>query len=150
MNKRLIGVSIIFLIAVLAMGSASAVSHDFDGQFSMNIPKGTTFQKEDMSNGEEGINILYMNDELMVEYFDSVSFSEESSKYFYQTTFEMANSDLDQCYETQEGNVTLLQPVTSDGQHFPMAFVESGHKMVIVIGEDASSIKKMAESVVFE
>ena len=153
MNKRFIGIFVIFFVAVLAMGSVSAANHDFDGYFSMDIPKGTTFEKEDMSTNEGGvkmIDVVYMNDDLMVEYSDNPAFSNESSVYVYQTTFELVNYDLTQCYETQDGNVTLLKPKVVDDEHFPMAFVGDGNKIVMVAGKDSDSIKKMAKSVEFE
>jgi len=71
MNKRFIGMFVIFFVAVLAMGSVSAVNHDFDDYFSMDIPKGTTFEKEDMSVNEGGVkmtDVVYFNDDLMVEF----------------------------------------------------------------------------------
>lgn len=57
MNKRFIGIFVIFFVAVLAMGSVSEVNHDFNGYFSMNIPKGTAFEKEDMSTNEGGVKM---------------------------------------------------------------------------------------------
>lgn len=83
-----------------------------------------------------------MNDDLMVEYTDNPSFTNESYSYVYQATFEMVNYDLTQCYETQGGNVTLLKPKVVDDEHFPMAFVGDGSKIVMVMGKDSDSIKK--------
>jgi len=153
MNKRFIGMFVIFFVAVLAMGFVSAVNHDFDDYFSMDIPKGTTFEKEDMSVNEGGVkmtDVVYFNDDLMVEYSDNPSFTNESANYVYQASFELLYNDLTQCYETQDGNVTVLKPKVVDDEHLPMAFVGDGSKIVMVMGKDSDSIKKMVKSVVFE
>ena len=114
MNKKWIYLFIIFLTAVLAMGSVGAAKledHNFNDYFSMKIPKDVHFEKQDDSTHENGldmISISYMSDDLVITYIDSPMISENSAEFFYQTTFESIMSDLDECYESQEGNLTIL------------------------------------------
>ena len=155
MDKKWICLFIIFFAAVMAVGSVNAAdleNHDFKGYFSMKIPKNTHFEKEDDSSHENGLDMVYlsyMNENLVIIYMDTPVYTENSSVFFYQTFFESTFPDLDKCYETQEGNLTILEPKKINDEHFPMVGVSSGSEIVIIMGKDLDLIKEMGESVDF-
>ncbi len=59
-------------------------------------------------------------------------------------------SDLDECYEYQEGNLTILEPKKIDDNHFPVVATGSGGEVVVIAGKDLDLIKKMGNSVDFK
>ena len=155
MNKKVIMVLIIFFAVFLAIGSVSAanmVNKNFDG-FSMDVPKNADFKKETNSSAKEDFqmdSVMYVSEDLFIMYFDSPMFSQNSSSYFSQLMFEMMNVDLDKCYETQEGNMTILEPTQSDDNHFPVVSVHEGNRMVVISGVDLKLVKEMGKSVEFK
>ena len=88
MNKKVIGLFIIFFAAVLAMGSVGAANlktNDFDGYFSMKVPKGVNFQKQANSTDDSGFNadtLSYLSEDLGIMYMDSSMISENMSTFF--------------------------------------------------------------------
>ncbi|WP_405315348.1 hypothetical protein [Methanobrevibacter sp.] len=156
MDRKWICLFIIFFVAVLAMGSVDAVElkdHNFKDYFSMKIPKNGHFQKQDNSYHENGLDIVYLvygNDDLAIAYMDMPFYSENSSKFSYQAMFESAMPDLDECYESQEGNLTILEPKKIDDTHLAMVGTSSGSEYVIIMGKDLDLIKKMGKSVDFK
>lgn len=155
MDKKWICLFIIFLAAILAVGSVNAAdleNHDFKGYFSMKIPKNVHFDKQDDSTHEGGIDTIiltYVSDDLVIMYMDTPIYTENSSVFFYQTFFESICPDLDKCYESQEGNLTILEPKKINDEHLPMVGTSSGSEMVIITGKDLDLIKEMGESVDF-
>lgn len=155
MDKKWIMLFIIFLVSILAIGSVSAVNfsnRDFDGYFSMNVPKDVKLQKNVTIN-ESGINEVsasYGNENLAIFYMDSFMFSESSSKYFYQTFFESINMGLTECYETQDGNLTILEPKTHNNLELSLVGTCSGNKTIILLGDDVNLLKQMGNSIKFK
>lgn len=156
MNKKFIGLFVIFLVAILAMGSVGAANlktNDFDGYFSMKIPKDVNFQKQSDSINESGFNmdmLTYASEELAIIYMDAPVLSENSSVFLYQTMFESMYPDLDECYESQEGNLTILEPKTIDEAHMPIVGSSSGSQLVMIVGKDLDLITEMGESIKFD
>lgn len=156
MNKKFIGLFVIFLVAILAMGSVGAANlktNDFDGYFSMKIPKDVNFQKQSDSINESGFNmdmLTYASEELAIIYMDAPVLSENMSTFFYQTMFESMYPDLDECYESQEGNLTILEPKTIDEAHMPIVGSSSGSQLVMIVGKDLDLITEMGESIKFD
>lgn len=156
MNNKWIILFIVFLVSLLAIGSVSAANftnRDFDGYFSMKVPTGSTFEKESNITNESGFNIVdlaYMNDNLAIFYFDDPAYSENSSACFYQMMFETMNPDLAECYESQEGNLTILEPVAKNDMNFPLVGTSQGNKIIIVMGDDVNLIKQMGTSIKFK
>lgn len=154
MNKNVILLFAIFLVTVLAMGTVSAVNlenHDFDGYFSMDVPKDITFEKEDASideNDFEASMITYMSNNLAIMYTDTLV-SENSSYYLYQEAFQSANPDLTKCYESQEDNLRILEPTSSDDFHFALVGTSSGNKIVMIMGNDVNLLKEIGHSIEF-
>ena len=156
MNNKVIGLFIIILVAALTIGNINAAdfeNHNFDNYFSMKIPKDMSFEKEDTSISYESyksITISYFSEDLMIEYIDSPTFSENSSAYIYQTLFESANDDLKECYETQYNGTIILETTQDDGDHISLAGISSGHKMVIIGSTDSYLVKQLARTVKLE
>ena len=96
------------------------------------------------------ISLSYVSQDLVIVYEDTPIFSENSSKFIYQTLFESMYPDLDECYEYQEGNLTILEPKKIDDTHVPLAGTTSGSEYVIIMGKDLDLIKKMGKSVDFK
>lgn len=154
MNNKVMCLFTIFLAVIITMGVASATdleSHDFDDYFSMDVPQGTTFQKEDSSINDEFKmdSVGYMSDSLGVFYIDTQFFLEYTSYSLYQMMFENINVDLTKCYESQEGNLRILEPTTNDGVHFSLVGTSSGNKMVVLMGNDVSLLKEMGHTIEF-
>ena len=156
MNRKWICLFIIFFAAVLAMGSVDAVelkNHNFKDYFSMKIPKNAHFQKQNMSYHEDGLDVVYLvygNENLAIMYKDAPIYTENSSKFLYQNMFQYVMPDLDECYEYQEGNLTILEPKKIDDMHVPIVGVSCGNESVIIVGKDLDLIKKMGKSVDFK
>ena len=156
MDRKWICLFIIFFAAVLAMGSVDAAElkdHNFKDYFSMKIPKNAHFQKQNDSSHENGLDMIslsYISQDLVIFYENATLLSENSSKFLYQSMFESSMPDLDECYEYQEGNLTILEPKKIDDTHFPLVGTTSGSEYVIIMGKDLDLIKKMGKSVDFK
>ena len=59
-------------------------------------------------------------------------------------------SDLDECYEYQEGNLTILKPKKINDMHPVLVGTSSGNESVILMGKDLDLIKKMGKSIDFK
>jgi len=155
MNRKFLGLCIIFLVAVLTMGAVGATNlerHDFDGYFSMDVPEGAAFEKQNSSTYENGIkidSISYMSDSMVIFYMATPLLSEYSSYSLYQTMFESVNSDLTQCYESQEDNLRILEPTANDTVHFALVGTSSGNKTVLLMGNDVALLKEMGHTIRF-
>ena len=156
MDRKWICLFIIFLATILAMGSVNAAElkdHNFKDYFSMKIPKNVHFQKNDDSRHENGLDLVsleYISKDLLIIYKDAPIYTENSSEFLYQTMFENVMPDLDECYEYQEGNLTILEPKKIDDRHVPIVGVSCGNESVIIVGKDLDLIKKMGKSVDFK
>lgn len=156
MNKKFLLIILICLTLALTLGSVSAAeftNHQFGNDFSMKIEKGTHFEKNstklDLFEMESKMTV-YMNEKLVIAYTDSPIFAGNSSSLFYQYMFEQTNPDLSQCYETQDDDLTILQPVKQDKTHVNLVGVSSGNKTVMIIGQDINDLKTMGKSVKFD
>ena len=146
----------IFFVAILAMGSINAVDlshHNFDNYFSMKVPKDLDFEKEDNSIYEDGfdaIQISYVADDLVIFFSDSMMYSEDNAAYFYQAMFQSMHPDSVKCYESQEGNLRILEPTANDEIQFSVVGLNEGNKFIILAGEDVDLLKEMGRSVNFK
>ena len=156
MDKKWIILFVIFFVSLLAIGNVGAANlsnRDFDGYFSMKVPKGVNFQKQANSTDDSGFNadtLSYLSEDLGIMYMDAPMISENMSTFFYQSLFESMYPDLDECYETQDGNLTILKPKTIDDTHMPIVGSCSGTKLVMIFGKDLDLIKEMGESIKFK
>lgn len=156
MDKKWILVLSVLFVSLLAIGSVNAanlVDRDFDGFFSMEVPKGTTFQKDINNTSENNLtNVFagYTNENMGIIYSDSFVFSENSSRFSYQGMFEAMNPDSTKCYESQDGDLTILEPTVTGDLNIPLVCKSSGNKMIIIFGKDLDTLKKMGHSVKFK
>lgn len=155
MNKKIICLFIVFLVACLTISNVSAtnlVEKNMDGYFSIKVPKGADFEVENGSVTENGIemtSIGYISDNLGIVYMDVPLLNENVTPIFLQSLFEEVYPDSTEYYESQEGNLTILEPITMDSEHLPMVGVSSGNKTIILMGDDLNLLKEMAYSVKF-
>lgn len=146
--KRWIGLLVIGVILFSTIGNISAVNlvdRDFDG-FTMKVPKWTHFQKDVNETDENGFDfksVTYMGDNLFIIYFSAPMLSENSTSWFSQGMFQEMYSDLSKCYESHECNLTILEPVKTDNQHYPMVYLTKGNEYIVIVGENTSTIKEM-------
>ena len=156
MNKKLIGIVAIFFVAILAMGTINAVDlshHNFDNYFSMKVPKGVDFEKEDNSiydDGFDAIQISYFADDFVLFYSDSIMYSEDNAAYFYQAMFQATHPDSVKCYESQDGDLRILEPTKNDEIQFSLVGLNEGNKFLVIAGEDVDLLKEMGRSVNFK
>ena len=145
--------SIMHIFLTISSVSADEMNYqDFDGYFSMKAPNNIHFEKEINKTTENGIDQLfasYMSENVVVMYINSLAFSNESAVFFYQSFFEQMNPGSMECYESQEDNLTILEPVTNDGSGISLAGMSSGNQVLVVAGDDSNVIKAMARTAKF-
>ncbi|WP_407424057.1 DNA adenine methylase [Methanobrevibacter sp.] len=123
MNKKWI-ILILLCVSFFAIGSVGAANlenYDFDGYFTMNVPGDVSFEKEINDTSENGfdmVNAAYMSENIVIFYMDSPTLSDNSSVFIYQRMFEQLNPGSDKCYESQEGNLTILESTSGGGALF--------------------------------
>lgn len=151
MDNKFIGLFIALFIVIFAMGSVNAsnlVDHNFDNYFSMKIPDGVNFEKEDSSENDL-ISVSYSNDEIVIVYTDGPMYSEKSYDFFMSSILGSVFPDLDQYYESQEGNLKIFEPTMTSDEYLPMVGTYSGNKLVIIFGPDVNQLKEMGNSIEF-
>ena len=60
--------------------------------------------------------------------------------------FESINIDLDEWYEGQEGNITIVEHIQIDDIHVSLVSVSSGDKIIFIMGHSLKFVKKMSKS----
>lgn len=156
MNNKFIGIFVIFFVAIFAMSSVNATDlthHNFDKYFSMDVPKGVDFEKEDFSIHENGLDVVevyYYSEEVEIGYYDSPMYSNETAAYFYQYMFKLVNPDSTKCYESQEGNLRIIEPTTKNGDEFPIVGLNEDGRFIILDGYDVDLLKEMAYTAEFK
>lgn len=156
MNKKFIVFLILFSVSILAISTVNATDleyKDFDGYFSVKVPSSIDFQKDLNESREDGFNLVtasYMSENLAIIYMDSTITSNESASFYYQTFFEGAYPESVKCYESQEGDLKIMEPIKSDGSELPMVCKSSGNRLIIIMGDDIDLIKEMGHSIKFE
>ena len=154
MNKKLILILLcVSFFAIGSVGAADLENYDFDGYFTMKVPNDVTFEKEINNTSEEGIDVVsanYMGENIIIAYMYNPIINENSSVFLYQTVLEQINPESSQCYESQEGNLTILESTLEDGSQIAIVGVSSGNKLIVIGGEDVSLLKEMGHSVKFK
>lgn len=157
MNIKILSLFIVFFVAILAMGSVNAVDlthHNFDNHFSMKIPSGTTFELQEGSNQDVVDGMVFLTyvseDNLLVMYADTPMISEASADYWFQSIFQSMDPDATKCYESQEDNLKILEPISNDGTQLPLVGINEGNKTVMLIGEDVDLLKEMGHTLKFK
>ena len=91
----------------------------------------------------------YISDNLFIVYVNAPFFSENSTTWFTQKMFQSMYPDLSKCYESHEGNLTILESITNNDQYYPMVFLSKGNDYILIVGDNISTIKEMGHSVRF-
>ena len=63
--------------------------------------------------------------------------------------FSSINPDVNQSYESQDGNLRVIESVPKSDMTFPMVALTSGNETVMLFGQDVSLLKEMGHSVKF-
>lgn len=135
--------------------ATSMTSHDFGGDFNMDVPKDSNFVEQPVDlNGTDAINLnerVYMDESkiILVEYVSTSLIGKENAYIFYQFMFESVNPDLNQSYEYQDDNLRVIEPVSKDNQHFAIVCMTSGNETVMLAGQDVDLLKDMAHTIEF-
>ena len=119
----------------------------------MKVPKNVDFHKEKNSTDENGFKmdmLMYISDNLIIMYFDTPIFSENTYYGLYQKIFQNANPDLTNCYESQEDNLRIMEPTVKDKTHASLVGTCSGNKFIILMGNDVNTLKSMGHSITFK
>lgn len=136
-----------------SVNAADLTHHNFDNYFSMDVPKGVDFEKEDFSIHENGLDVVevyYYSDEIEIVYLDSPLYSNETAAYYYQYMFKLLNPDSTKCYESQEGNLRILEPTTNDGTELPIVGLNEDGRLITIDGNDVELLKEMAFTAEFK
>lgn len=141
--KKIYMVLIALIVATMAVAVVSAAdmeAKDFDGKFTIDVPKGATFDEQTQGAGR----IFFSEDiGITVVYFEDPSINSASVQSIYQA---IAN-DSDYTIEGTDGNVTTLTSNQGDG--CIMATYKNGI-YVTVSGTDKELIKSMIDTVKFK
>ena len=146
---------ILFGLIFILLGSVSAAdleNHDFDGYFSMDVPKGTNFTNHTMNGVENGTDIViaaYMADNLEITYLDAPHLFDDHAPDYFVMMFEMLYPGFELYHSGSEGNVTLFEAVDGDWTSYPVVGTADGNKMIFIIGDDFNLIKEMGSSIKF-
>ena len=154
MNKKVIILILLCtsFFAIGCVGAADLKNYDFDGYFTMNVPNDVSFEKQINDTSQDGYDIVnanYMSENIVIVYMNNPMLGDNSSVYLYQTMLEQGNPDVSQCYESQEGNLTIFESTAPDGSDLSLVGTCSGNKLVIIVGDDVGLIKEMGNSVKF-
>lgn len=134
----------------------SMTSHDFDGNFKMDVPKDSNFVKQAMEDNKDA-DVLqldsgtYLDEKnlILVEFVDSPLISDSNDKVLYHYVFSEANGDLNQSYEYQEDNLRVIVPVKNTDEYISVVGFNEGNKTVCLMGYDVDLLKDMAHTVEF-
>ena len=160
MNSKYLSILIICSLGViLCMGAVCAksmTSQNF-GDFRVDVPKNSDFVEQDLDVDESENSDIPLSGEtyvdekniLMLVYIDSPLFAGENNAAIYQLMFSTTNPDLNQSYESQEGNLRIIEPVKKSEMNFSMVGLTSGNKTMLIFGQDVDLLKEMGHSVKF-
>ena len=159
MNNKYLSIIIICLLGImLCMGAVSAKSmkaKNFN-DFTMDVPTDSNFVEQEIEDGSEDSDVLmsaetYLDEKnlIILMYIDSPLFAGENNAAIYQGMFSSINPDVNQSYESQDGNLRVIEPVPKSDMTFPMVALTSGNETVMLFGQDVSLPKEMGHSVKF-
>ena len=138
------------------MGSVSAAdleNHDFDGYFSMDVPKGADFRNDTISfseNGTDNVIVDYGGDKLEITYADAPLLFKNHSSDYYEVMFDLLYPGYVLNSTGSEGNLTVFEAFDDFGETFPVVGTANGNRMIIVIGDDLDLVKQMGASIRFK
>ena len=151
MDRKWILLALVFIL----MGSVSAVdleSRDFDGYFSMDVPKGMNFTNNSIDvseNGTDDVIVDYEGDRLEITYLNAQFLFENHSSDYFDVIFELLYPGYDLYPRFSDENMTVFEAVDKDWDTYPVAGVASENRMILIIGEDLNLVRQMGSSVKF-
>ena len=157
-NRRLSILIIFLLIGVLCMSVVCAESMETQDflNFKIDTPKGSNFVEQPVENGTEinGVPISQVayadeSNQIVIYYINSPVLSGDGNSVFYQLFFESVNPELNQSYESQEGNLRVIEPVHKSEMSFSLVGLNSGNETLLLFGPDVTLLKDMANTAEF-
>lgn len=153
-KKYLLGFSLIFIFLFSCGGaSANMVQHNFGGDFSMDVPKDSSFEKIESELYSElpFEEKDYMDEEnnILVSYTSDAMLSEDNADCNYDILFKTVNPELEECIEYQDGNMKILEPEKKSDDSFSVVGMYEDNYTVILVGHDTDRLVSMMDSVNF-
>lgn len=159
MNKKYLSILIICLLGfILCVGAVSAKSMKTEhfGDFKMDVPKDSNFVKQEIDEGSEDSDLplsmdVYVDEKNLIAfyYIDSPIFAGENNAIIYQGIFSSLNPDINQSYESQEGDLRIIEPVPKSEMTLSMVGTTSGNETIMIFGQDISLLKEIGHSITF-
>lgn len=143
---------------MLCVGAVSAKSMKTEhfGDFNMDVPKNSNFVKQELDEESQDSDIplsmdVYVDEKniMGIYYIDTPLFAGENNAIIYQGIFSSLNPDINQSYESQEGNLRIIEPVPKSKMTFSMVAFTSGNETIMLFGQNVSLLKEMGHSVKF-
>lgn len=157
MNKKGIMIFTLMLTLFLMLGSvnASLVEHNFDNDFSMEVPSDSNFVLQPIQDDEDasimGNEKVYLdeNNLLFVLFVEGSMISDDNVDGLYEYIFEVINPGITNYWESQSDGMKVFKPKGHTDEYFSMVGTHSGNKTVIVFGDDTSLLIKMTNTTKF-
>ena len=156
-NKGLILILLLALAALLVTGAGFAANntaleqHDFDSYFTMNVPKGISFEKKEGTPSKNiNISVNYKNytEKINIIYAESTGAKEDLLKYYT----DMAKNDENLTQKTIN-NTTIFHfkgnNIIGEENYHDMAISGDDTRYILMQCDNENLMKSMAESVKF-
>ena len=157
LTNRLSLIMLIALAALLVMSVGFAANnttfekHDFDSHFTMNIPKGVSFEKnEGTPSGNINLTVNYKNytQKINIIYVESMGAKDDLLRYYN----ELAKSDENVSLKSYN-NTTVLHfkgdNIIGEENYHDMAISGNNDRYILMQCDNESLMKTMAESIRF-
>lgn len=152
MDRKWILLALVFIL-IGSVSAADLENRDFDGYFSMDVPKGANFTNSSINiteNATDDVIVTYMGDKLEITYLNAQFLFENQSSDYFDAIFELLYPGYDLYHRGSDENMTLFEAVDEDWATYPVVGISNGNRMIFIIGEDLNLVKEMGASVKFE
>ena len=156
-TKRLLLIMLFALVALLVMSAGFAINntaveqHDFDSYFTMNVPKGVSFEKNEgtpTTNVNLSVNYRNYTQKINILYVESVGAKDNLLTYYT----DMAKNDENVTLKSYN-NTTVLHfkgdNIIGEENYHDMAISGNNEKYILMQCDNESLMKTMAESIKF-
>ena len=152
MDRKWILLALVFIL-IGSVSAADLENRDFDGYFSMDVPKGANFTNSSINiteNATDDVIVTYMGDRLEITYMNAQFLFENQSSEYFEVVFELLYPGFEIYHSSSDENMTLFEAVDEDWVAYPVVGIADGNRMVFVIGEDLNLVKEMGASIKFD
>lgn len=155
MKNRYVLIFCLIFIILFTCGCVSAKmqQHNFEHDFTMDVPKDSNFEKVESELYSElpfeETDYIDEKNKIVVGYICDPMISDENVDCNYDELFKLINPDLDECFEYQESNMKILEPKKKSDDNFAVVGLHQDNNTVILVGNDVDMLKEMMQSVEF-